>query len=358
MRILIVDDERDIQGLLAFILKKAGYPDVLTARSAREAFTQLGMDDPACDVSPVDLLLMDVTMGEIDGIEACRRIKARSYLEDLPIIMITGRTEAELLMVAFDAGAMDYITKPLNKVELLARVRSALHLKHEMDRRKAREQELLRVTQQLAAANEQLAQLAAVDGLTGIANRRQFDKVLHQEWGTAIQAATSMSLILVDVDHFKAFNDTYGHPHGDSCLQRVAGALVHAASRPRDLVARYGGEEFVILLPNTDLGGAAVVAERVRDAVAAQAIAHARSSVGPCVTVSMGVAAARLRPDLQPEALVAAADQALYQAKQAGRNRVSVAAPLDEVVALQTHPGASSTVFLADVTELCDVGAA
>ncbi len=335
MRILIVDDEPDIRQLLATILKTAGFTELLAAASAQDAFTQLGIDDPAGGVTGIDLILMDVTMRGEDGIQACRRIKGMERLQDIPIIMVTGRTEREDLKVAFDAGAIDYITKPPNPMELLARVRSALHLKHEMDRRKAREQELLVVTKQLEEANQRLHFLSTVDGLTRVANRRLFDEVLALEWRRALRDATPLSLMMIDIDCFKAYNDTYGHQRGDSCLEKVAGALTDALNRAGDVVARYGGEEFAIVLPETELAGAATIAEMLRTRVEALGIPHAASWVGERITCSVGVAATIPSHDSSPAALIAAADQALYQAKREGRNRVII----EEISHEHSHRG-------------------
>ncbi|MER3446092.1 MAG: diguanylate cyclase response regulator [Candidatus Dadabacteria bacterium] len=320
MKILIVDDSPDSQLLIKSILNYAGYKDLLTANSALEAFRQLGMDNLASASTDIDLILMDVVMPEMDGIEACRLIKSFEYLRDIPIIIVTAT--AKDLQMAFAAGATDYITKPLNKVELLARVSSALRLKREIDNRKAREQELMKLTQQLEELNQILQRLSSSDGLTGVANRRHFDLVLKQEWRRAIRDATPLSLILIDVDFFKAYNDTYGHQMGDDCLKRVANSLKGVLKRPTDLIARYGGEEFVALLPKTDTDGAAALAEGMRAGIEALGIAHARSQVTDRVTISLGVATVVPNRDSSFADLVAEADHALYQAKQEGRNRV------------------------------------
>jgi diguanylate cyclase (GGDEF)-like protein len=324
VRILIVDDSLDSQLLIKSILKYAGYTELLIANSAIEAFKQLGMDNPASVSTDIDLILMDIVMPEMDGIEACRLIKSFEYLRDVPIIMVTAtvQTKDKDLQMAFAAGAIDYIIKPLNKVELLARVSSALRLKREIDHRKAREQELLNAKLQLEELNQVLQRLSSLDGLTGIANRRHFDLVLKQEWRRTIRDATSLSLVLIDVDFFKAYNDTYGHQMGDDCLKQVANLLKGVLKRPTDLIARYGGEEFVALLPKTDTEGAAALAEEMRAGVEALGIAHARSQVTDRVTISLGVATVVPNRDSSYAELVTEADQALYQAKQEGRNRI------------------------------------
>lgn len=324
MTILLVDDSPVIQMAINSILKSGGHENLITAKSAREAFHLLGLTTPGAPSGEINLILMDIVMPEMDGIEACRKIKEDIRFQDIPVIMVTARTNVEDLQMAFDAGAMDYIKKPFNQVEILARVRSAIKLKSEIDRRKAREVELMEVTVQLKEANQILQRLSSMDGLTGIANRRQFDEVLNNEFRRAARDGAPLSLIILDLDYFKAYNDTYGHQAGDNCLKQVALALNETIRRAGDLVARYGGEEFGVVLPNTDETGAAVIAELLRLKVETMQIAHVYSRVSDYVTVSLGVASSLPGPDTSPEKLIAAADQALYQAKQGGRNRIKV----------------------------------
>jgi diguanylate cyclase (GGDEF)-like protein len=330
MSILIVDDSRFNLLLLKSILQEAGFSDIQTATSAAEAFRLLGMGDAAKPdqdtATDVELILMDVVMPEMDGIEACRRIKAHEKLSDLPVIIVTANTEMNILETAFAAGATDYIPKPLNKVELLARIRNALALKREMDRRKQREKELLEVTRKLEEANRKLEQLSTQDGLTGIANRRQFNRYLAIEWGRAVREQYWLALILIDIDAFKPYNDHYGHPAGDDCLIKVAHILQKTVKRPTDLVARYGGEEFAVILPHTGLEGAAIVAEQMRERVEALKIEHQYARSGKHITISAGVAATLPVQTQDKLNLVQAADQALYQAKRVGGNKV-VCAP-------------------------------
>jgi len=320
MSILIVDDSRDQLLLLERILKVRGYTDIILVESAADAFKHLDMDGTKS--AGVDLILMDISMPEMDGIEASRRIKENSHLRDIPIIMVTAKTEAVDLQRSFDAGAIDYIKKPVNKIELLARVRSVLKLKSETDRRKAREQELLKMTKKLEEANLKLERLSYLDGLTGVANRRYFKDSFNKEWRDGARNNKSLSLIMVDIDFFKAYNDIYGHYSGDDCLKQVAKALSDKLKRPRDFVARYGGEEFVVVLPDTKINEATKLAEAMRSDVEALGIKHSGSPVSKRVTISLGVAVTIPERNLAPEILITEADKALYQAKRGGRNRV------------------------------------
>lgn len=323
--ILIVDDEPETRRLLAVILDSAGHADMIMAASARDAFRQLGLEGEAATPDAPDLILMDLTLPDMDGVEAIRRIKAAPRYQDVPIVVVTGRSENEGLARAFDAGAVDYIRKPFNRIEFLARVRAALQLKSERDQRKAREGELLAVTHQLEMANQQLERMTRLDGLTDIPNRRQFDSSLDLEWRRCLRYNLPLSLIMSDIDFFKFYNDHLGHQAGDECLRRVARAHVGAAARPGDLAARYGGEEFAIILPETDLKGAVVVAGRLRASIEELRIPHPASSVSPFVTVSAGVASIVPAAGRIAAELVASADRALYQAKQGGRNRLELA---------------------------------
>jgi diguanylate cyclase (GGDEF)-like protein len=306
------------------VLESAGYTEVVTAPSAQAAFRLLGIDNPDQEPPPIDVILMDVTMPHVDGIEACRRFKSDERFRDIPVIMVTGRTEESDLATAFAAGAIDYITKPIKVIEMLARLRSALTLKHELDGRNARQQELIEVTRQLREANQSLQRLSTLDALTGVPNRRSFNNSLYREWGRAVRDTVPISLIMIDVDHFKAYNDHYGHPQGDECLRQVAKILHDQVKRPGDMLARYGGEEFVALLTHTGIEGATAVAEALRASVDRLHLEHACSAVSDHVTVSVGVASAIPDRNSTPDDLVSAADQALYEAKHQGRNRVII----------------------------------
>jgi diguanylate cyclase (GGDEF)-like protein len=302
--------------LVEAALHAQGYQGLTSVESAQEAFQVLGLHETGgAQALGFDLILMDLLMPEVDGLAACRQIKGCARFADVPLIMVTAEDSAGCLKDAFDAGAMDYVKKPLNRVELAARVKSALRLKQETDCRKARERELVELA-------EKLRRLSTVDGLTGVANRRSFDEELTRVWRRAQRESSPVSLAMIDVDQFKSYNDHYGHLAGDDCLRQVAVLLQQTVKRPFDLVARYGGEEFAVLLPDTDVPGAQKLAEEMRASVESLTIPHAASTVSARVTMSCGVATILPAAGSEPASLVAASDACLYQAKRAGRNRV------------------------------------
>ena len=322
MGILIVDDSRDSRELLKRHLNNAGYKDVIAEESAENALKALGVGQEG-QGGRFDLILMDIIMPGIDGIAACQKIKEYPDLHDIPIVMVTALDEDNSLQFAFAAGAVDYITKPINKIELLARVSSVLQLKIERDRRKSREKELLEALGQLRKANEILRRLSAIDGLTGLSNRRHLDEFMEKEWRRAIRDKRPISVIMMDIDHFKAYNDHYGHQGGDDCLKKVGAVIAETVKRPADLAARYGGEEFIAVLPDTGIQGAAELAEKLRKDVEAMGVPHEKSTASNVVTISVGVASIVPEREMDSSKLVAMADMALYTAKNNGRNRVT-----------------------------------
>lgn len=323
MRVLIVEDCEDTRRSLQLLLRSHGYEQVEVAENGQAALDFLEADDPAAE-SKVDVVLTDLDMPGLDGIEVCQLIKAAPHLHDIAVLVLTGITDEVTLERAFAAGACDYITKPFSVNELLARVRSAANLKRQFDNCKLREQELVKVTRQLKRLNDELQRLSILDELTGIANRRFFNILINQEWGRAMRAVLPVSLLLIDIDFFKNYNDYYGHPQGDKCLQQVAGTLNALTRRPGDCVARYGGEEFIVLLAHTGLRGATVVAESLRKSIEDLHLEHASSTAHDCVTISIGVASTVPERGSTPDQLLSTADQAVYQAKHEGRNRVRV----------------------------------
>ncbi len=326
MKILIVDDSVHVRRQLRAFLDSGGYQELIFSESAIQALTQLGLMTKSFVSVEVDLILMDIQMEGMDGIEATRVIKEKSAYKDIPVLMITEENSEESLEKAFAIGAVDYITKPLRKLELLARVGSFLMLRKETIKRKAREQELINLAAELRKANSILSRIAELDGLTGIANRRYFDQKLHREMQRALRSGNSISLLMIDIDHFKLYNDNYGHLEGDQCLKQVAQAMVAALRRPGDFLARYGGEEFAAILPGTDIEGAKHIAEAIAASIAKLARPHAFSPVSSLVTISTGIASITPnKGNKESELLIRLADEALYLAKNRGRNRSCVA---------------------------------
>jgi len=317
MSILIVDDDRDIRTLLSVRLRTEGF-DVDAAESAGMAYRRL------ISAEDVELILLDVLMPGDSGIDACRNIKKNPATEDIPIIMMTASENVTHLKDAFEAGAMDYLTKPFNRIELLVRIRSALRLKHAIDQRKLHEQALVATAERLKLSNARLETLSTMDDLTGIYNRRHFDSVLVKEYRRAQRYRGRLSLIMIDIDQFKEFNDRYGHQAGDNCLRAVARELAAAVNRSHDMVARYGGEEFAIILPGATPSGAQALAEELCQRVAGLVVSHNGGADTLSTTISVGVASQTPDRDSLSESLIRQADQALYRSKSDGRNRVSV----------------------------------
>lgn len=314
--VLIVDDNVTNLKVATEHLKAVGY-EVLTARDGESALERAVLAQP-------DVILLDVQMGGIDGFETCRRLKINTQTSAIPVIFMTVLTNVEDKLKGFEAGGVDYVPKPFQVEELLARVNTHLtlyrlqrRLQNEISERKAAEMALRK-------ANIELQRLAVIDGLTQIANRRRFDEYLQGHWQPPI--AGPLSLLICDVDFFKRFNDGYGHQAGDYCLQRVAQGISAAVNREQDLVARYGGEEFAVVLPDTDLAGAQLLAEKIQQFIRNLKIFHAYSEINPFVTLSIGVACVYPEREPEPKKLIAAADAALYKAKQSGRNRVITSA--------------------------------
>ena len=289
--VLIVDDQPiNIQALYRIFA-----PDhrVLMATSGEKALT-------LCRDDPPDLILLDVVMPTMGGHEVCTRLKADATTRNIPVIFVTSHTDAAEETRGLELGAVDFIAKPVNPAVVRARVKTHLTLK---------------------AQSDLLRQLVFIDGLTGVANRRCFDERLGTEWRRASRNAVPLALLMLDVDHFKRYNDRYGHQVGDECLRRVAFAIQASLHRPADMVARYGGEEFACILPETDFEGALTLATGMEQSVRGLQIEHADSDAAKVVTVSLGFAMCRPQPEGDPAQLLALADAQLYRAKHGGRGR-------------------------------------
>lgn len=309
-------------------LKRHDYTDLHTTRSMGEALRLLGIESTSEALTDIELIIMDLniparptTPGRGDGqrggsFELCSMVRATESLESVPIIMVAPDTDEEAIERAFRAGANDYVAKPPKTIELISRVRSALAFGSESRRR-------IEKTAELAEANRKLEHLSNTDSLTGIYNRRNFDEYLERSWKMGARSGTPLSLILLDIDFFKDYNDTYGHQGGDDCLRSIAKAIKGVIHRPGDLLARYGGEEFAVILPETESTAAISIAETICREVEALEIGHENSQIGRFVTLSLGVST--IYPAVKgPSAttLVESSDEALYEAKREGRNRV------------------------------------
>jgi diguanylate cyclase (GGDEF)-like protein len=304
---MIVDDSLLIRAVVRAGLEAEGH-QVMQAESGMAALEQ-------CQIRPPDVILLDIIMPDLDGYQVLAKLKGDPKLSHIPVVFLTGRTDMSDVVAGLRAGAHDYLKKPFEPEELLARVGSAIHVKQLQD--------------QLRERNAELDQVSRTDALTGLYNRRHLDEELIQRHSEARRYGEPLSLLLLDIDHFKRVNDTYGHPAGDIVLREFA-AKLRTQLRVGDIAGRWGGEEFLIILPHTDLAGAATLAERIRAATAEAPITVATTPIS--VTVSGGCCAG---PGGTPAELVDQADTQLYQAKAAGRNRIAVAEyrrPGDDVV--------------------------
>ena len=294
-RILVVDDAMENIQILHHALRDE--QEVLFALDGEKALEIALAQQP-------DLILLDAVMPGMDGYAVCGALRGSPRLQDIPIIFVTALSQPEDETRALEAGAVDFISKPFNIAVVRARVRSQLTIKRQADA---------------------MRELSLTDGLTGVANRRHFNDTMVAEWRRCARAGLPLSVIMIDIDHFKLYNDHYGHQAGDACLQQISAAMKGCAARPQDMLARYGGEEFILLLPQEGAEGTKVVAGRIMDEVRKLNLPHAASPTAPHVSISMGLATAMPPLDSHdPSAVIRAADARLYHAKQTGRNRLCV----------------------------------
>lgn len=303
-RILVVDDHPDNVEIINARLASRGF-NIETATNGQEALDKV-------QANPPHLILLDVMMPLMDGFEVSRRIKTDETLPYIPIILVTARDSTEDKVEGLDSGADDYITKPINFPELEARVRSMLRIKRLQD-------ELDEKNREMEVVNKRLRKLSVTDGLTELFNHRHVHELLHEEFERSKRSGESIAVVMMDLDKFKAVNDTYGHPTGDVILYETA-QILRETAREIDMLGRYGGEEFVAILPGATEEAAAQFAERVREAVAEHVYEDEEHEVR--MTVSCGAAAFPNPGTDTPDDLVKLADKALYEAKESGRNRV------------------------------------
>jgi diguanylate cyclase (GGDEF)-like protein len=289
-RILVADDDRTTIVLIVAALGDAF--DVVVVSTGAEVLERAGKGD-------IDLVLLDVVMPDLDGFEVCRRLKDQPHGARIPVIFVTAREETADEAHGFAVGAVDYITKPIRPSVVRARVRTHVELKRTRDA---------------------LEQLASVDPLTGIANRRRFDAAIHQEWRRSQRGSRWLSLALVDVDHFKQFNDRYGHLAGDERLRAIATSLVQSAQRAGELAARYGGEEFALVLPAVDPAMMQGIMRTLLTSVAGVRGAAATPGAHEIITISVGAITVLPPRDASETVALAAADTLLYEAKDRGRD--------------------------------------
>ncbi len=307
-KIFLVDDDGFTRALLRNILESNGF----TVYEAEDGIDALAKLKPAGEV---DLIISDINMPNLDGLGLISELRARERFE--PIIVLTGNREIATAVEAMKAGADEYLTKDENLQDtLLFAVDKCL------ENYRIR-QENLALMHDLKRKNEELERMAFLDELTGIANRRYFSERIKQEWGRAMREQTPLTLIMADIDYFKQLNDTYGHDQGDFCLREVSRVMASALHRDIDFIARYGGEEFMVILPGTDIVGAAIVAEAMRLHVQELGIENPNSKVHDRITISLGITSMVPRQGEKYSTIIAMADRALYAAKAAGRNRIS-----------------------------------
>jgi diguanylate cyclase (GGDEF)-like protein len=290
--ILVVDDEKSNLMVLNRIL--CPFYTIFTAKSGQEAAVRIAENPP-------DLILLDIIMPDINGFDLLKRLKESPLTRNIPVIIITGLSNESDEEKGFLLGAVDYITKPFTNAIVLARINTHIQIVHQM---------------------RTIEKLGLIDGLTNIPNRRSFDDRIEMEWRRALREKTPLSFLMMDVDHFKSYNDTYGHPQGDILLQTISRIFAAAAMRPADLAARLGGEEFGVLLPDTDLASAQVIAEKIRSSVESVRL-PAGGQIMTRITISIGVVSLIPTENTAINSFIAQADRNLYTAKNLGRNRVS-----------------------------------
>lgn len=290
--VLLIDDDTVLLQTMARALKDDYKVKIATDGLAGLALVEA---DPS-----IDLIILDIMMPGLKGFDVCKRIKANPKLHKIPIIFVTALNDLPDKTKAFNLGAVDFVTKPIELPILKARVRTHVTLKRQFDH---------------------MEQMATTDPLTQIANRRKYDDMLELEWKRAIRNQTPIALLMLDIDNFKNFNDHYGHGAGDDCLAIFARVLKRSANRPSDLVARLGGEEFAVILPDSNQDGAITVAERILEHLRTLHMEHKYSDSAAFVTCSIGIAT--MQPDFETDAnlIYEQADQALYKAKSSGKNR-------------------------------------
>ncbi len=327
--ILLVDHEGEVRDRIAELLTVQVQAQVIAVASGQDALEQLGLLErrlsarAAAKLAAVAMVISELDLPDLSALELCRRIRLTARVRELPFIVLSALGEEQVLASAFEAGASEFLCKPVRPVELVVRVRAALRTSRARTRSDEKVKRLAGVARRLQRVTQDLQSMVCVDALTALANHHHVETILRSTWNQALRSGRCTAVLLVDIDGFHAYNEAHGHLTGDDCLKRIAKALALALRRPGDLAGRWGGEEFVAVLPETDSNGAQVIGERLRAAVEHLRLPHGAPGWGPVVTVSVGYAAAVPSAQSGPEELLAEADAALYRAKAAGRNQVA-----------------------------------
>lgn len=317
-RVMLVDDQAIVAEALRRMLAEEADIDYHYCGDPAKAI------GAAIEFQPT-VILQDLVMPDIDGLMLLRFYRSNPQTASIPVIVLSTKEDPKIKSEAFAIGASDYLVKFPDKIEVIARIHAHSRSFMAQKQRDEAYRALRELQKELEAKNAELERLSSLDGLTGIANRRSFDEFIRKEWGRGLRERRPLSLILIDIDHFKLFNDGYGHQGGDHCLRQVAQTLAQTVKRPGDLVARYGGEEFAVVMPDTDAEGAAKIARSLKDNIEAMGLAHEYSKTSDHVTISQGVASCVPEAEHGPDTLIARADEALYKAKESGRNRYFLA---------------------------------
>lgn len=317
--VLLVDDQPMVAEAIRRMLSDETDIEFHYCDDSNDAFEQV------CEIQPT-IILQDLVMPDIDGMALVQTYRENKQTHNIPIIVLSTKEDPRDKSKAFSAGASDYLVKLPDKIELVARIRA--HSKSYLAQLQRDEafRSLREVRKQLEVSNKELQRLSCLDGLTGISNRRNFDDYLTQEWLRANREGVLISLVMIDIDCFKLYNDNYGHQAGDATLKAVAETIAETTQRPGDMAARYGGEEFVIILPNTDQDGVKMIVETLFDNIKKLEIKHEFSTVSKFITISAGVATIKPTKASKPEQLIEFADKALYKAKDNGRSRFEISA--------------------------------
>ena len=291
-KILVIEDSRINQEVIHRIL--GDEISMILVNNGNEALEKAIHEQP-------DLILLDIILPGLSGFDVLADLKKNDLTSSIPVIIISGQSKPEDEVKGLKLGAIDYITKPYNDLVVKTRIETQLNIMKQM---------------------RTIEELGFVDMLTNIPNRRQFDRFLTREWNRSIREKTPVALLMIDVDHFKIYNDTHGHQQGDVALQTAADAIVASLKRSIDIAARWGGEEFAVLLPNTKLDGAVKVAEEIRANVEKASIPYGDGAESHKVTISIGVSSLVPSSENYIAKLIMLADKALYKAKDSGRNKV------------------------------------